>query len=124
MADKINLVTSGSIEVNGVRVPCQSWNIKGGPTKEGQYIVGGKFMDYVTKPAIFEIEMELRQERGRPKINWRLLPEKFTLIRNYEGGSRVQFTDCTVSNAHEESADNEGNYTYKVMLMAADKEDQ
>lgn len=118
------LVTKGSIEIDGKRVPCTSWSIKGGPSKEAKFAVFGQPLGFIETPAPYEIEFSFLQEKGKPLIDFKNLPDGFTLIRNFVGGARHQFLNNTVSNAEEEDGDDAGNYTYKVSMLSFEKVEQ
>ena len=115
------LVEGGSIKINGQTVTCTKWSIKGGPESEGKYGVGGVFIGKTKKVADYEIEVEILQEKGKPRIDFDAYAASgahFTLTRNYEGGARHQFANAWVSSASEEDADADGNYTRKIMMRA------
>lgn len=118
------LVTKGSIEINGTVVPCTSWSVKGGPSKEAKFGVFGQPLGFIETPAVYEIEFSFLQQKGKPVIDFKNLPDDFTLVRNFVGGARHQFLRNTVSNAEEEDGDDAGNYTYKVSVMAFEKVEQ
>lgn len=117
------LVQKGTIEINGVRVDCMSWDVSGGPTSEGKFGTAKTFLGYAQTPAVFEIKMSLLQATGKPRIDFANLPPGFTLIRNFVGGARHQFTGCIVSNADVESA-SETEYTSEIVILAAEKVEQ
>lgn len=117
------LVKKGTIEINGIKVPCTSWEVSGGPTKEGKWGVGGEFLGFTETPAVYEIKLSVLQETGKPRIKFSELPEGFVLVRNFIGGARHQFLNCTVSNADGESSD-ETNHTGEIVIMASHKVEQ
>jgi hypothetical protein len=117
------LVKRGTIEINGIVADCTSWDISGGPSKEGKFGTGKQFLGYTESPAVYEIKLSIQQATGKPRIKWSELLDGFTLVRNYENGARHQFLNCTVSNDGTESAD-ETNFTGEVTLLAAERVEQ
>ena len=126
------LVTNGSIEINGVAIPCTSWSISGGPElNEGVYAAGGGgFLGRGESQKDYTIEVDLVIQTGRPVVDFDFLATRdaatgqrptFTLVRNFVGGERAQFPNCQVAMASEETVGNEGEMTRKVKILASGK---
>lgn len=117
------LVNKGTIEINGIVADVTEWDVSGGPTSEGHFGTSKNFLGYSVTPDVYKIKLSGLQMKGKPRIDFANLPDGFTLIREFVGGARHQFTGTTVSNFAGEGG-TESAYTFEVELFASDRKEQ